>query len=172
MGYCLKLGYAREIVGDDSVPIGPHSRIAVIDYETATVVPFINGTSLPNALPVDDLDLLLGSELPDYGTDAADTDQYPTKREIYDSGLVLAEIDITPNYSSQILAVAGIHLAWLHGHNATKASAPLMQLIAGLSDKGCGDYWSPTDDNIKHLASTLLDWVFQHPDGVFFSTGE
>ncbi len=169
MGYTLELGYAEKTVVHKP---GFGGYTEVIGFKPTRVQPFTGSSIISTTPPTEDINTLLNIVPYEYGDDPLEEPtEFPVARAVDDEGLVDAEIDVTNNYSERIMSVTGIHLAWLHGHGASEAAAPLMQLIAGLGDEGFGDYWSPTDGNIKHLPNTLLGWVFQHPDAVFYTVG-
>ena len=165
MGYSLELGYAKERIEHSS-------RYTELNgFEAASVTPFTGGSVVATEPDIDGINKAPDIVPYEYGVDIfAEPTDFQVVRAIDNSGLVKASIDITFNYSPRILEIAGTHLADLHGVVAVEAAPTFMQLIAKLGDDtDFEDYWNATDGNIKHLAKTLLDWTFQHPDGVFCS---
>ena len=110
----------------------------------------------------------------EYGDDVlAEPNEFCITRTIDEQGLVKASIDVPTSYSSRIRTVTGGHLAHMIERKEAIETVPnLLQLIAVLGDDVDFDnYFNPTDGNIRHLSATLLDWVFQHPDGYFRLVG-
>lgn len=156
MGYCIELGYGS---GED--------------YEVALVTSFTGGSHSQDDPGIERETYELLASLSDQLESTAaseDTASDENKRSDdtdADGVRFRAEIDITTNYSQRIREVADMHLSDLRGKRATEGAALLLTLIAGLGDDTDPNYWKPADGNIKQVASTILDWTFQHPDAVF-----
>lgn len=167
MGYTLELGYAKEAIEHSS------GYVEMNGFEVAKVRPFTGGSTVPTKPDMGRINEELNIAPYEYGVDIfAEPTEFGIVRAVDNDGLVDASIDITINYSPKIVAITGLHLANLHGSNAVEAAPTFMKLIAELGDDtDFDDYWNATDGNIKHLAKTLLDWTFQHPNGSFRSLG-
>ena|SRR3990167_5075718 len=165
MGYCLELGYADRVVEN------PAGGIEMPDFEVAKVRQFTGGSLVLIDPELGAINQALDIEPYEYGVDvSAEPTDFSTASPVDNDGLVDASIDITYNYTPRIEEITGIHLRELHASKGAEAAPTLMKLIAELGDDtDFDDYWNACDGNIKHLARTLLDWTFQHPDGLFYA---
>ncbi len=167
MGYTLELGLAEKVRQH------PSGYVFVDGFTPLRVKSFTGGSTIPVDPELGYINLALDVQPYEYGDELfGQPTEFPTPRAIDDDGLVEASIDVTINYSKRIREITDIHLTDLHGERAAEVAHHFMRLIAELGDDpDFGDYWHATDGNIKHLAKTLLDWTFQHPDGLFYSLG-
>lgn len=154
MGYPLELGYETERKG----------------FEVTKVNPF-SGSTQPITTPPNEIDINaeLGIEPWEYGSESSHEPNLVLNDAIGEDGKVEAHIDLTSNYADRTEEIIGMSFTGLGGMQAAAEAAPLlMKLIAELGDDiDYENFWNPTDGNIKHVANTLLEWTFQHPDAVF-----
>jgi hypothetical protein len=137
MGYTLELGQWK------AQPESEDARFVV-----AKVRPFVGG----HITHADPLVLELSGDV---------------AQAINDEGLVNASMAVTSNYSRRILEITGVPVSHIDGARAAEVAPYLMRLVSELGDEESDDYWEAADGNIKIVASTVLDWTFQHPDNEF-----
>jgi hypothetical protein len=168
MSYTIELGYPKK------------TRSKYLHYDIAKVRPFESG----GTFKADFGSLIMHLEL-DNDTELDTTNRNTIRalaeasgislaslQVVDDAGLVDASLNITGNYSRRIEEAMGSGLRDLYGQTGIVVAANLAILAANLADEEPDeDYWRPTDGNIKVVASTLIDWTFQHPEGTFYTLG-
>lgn len=83
-------------------------------------------------------------------------------------GTRLAELNVTYNYSQHFYRLLGDKgIRTIYGMYAEDAIPLLQKAADSLSGEPSGDYWSPTDGNVKKTLLDLIELAKLCPRGVF-----